>query len=89
MCKYCNREHNEIELCKPTRRSFFFLGLASLAAVAVGQVDLKEIHPWVYKPALTETQILAIELQKLIPGLKTLFERDDVFYSAIKDKLII
>lgn len=32
----------------------------------------------------TETQILAMELERLIPSLRSLFERDETFYRAIR-----
>jgi hypothetical protein len=37
------------------------------------------------KPILNETQILAMELEKLIPGLSQLFERDNAFYEPIRN----
>lgn len=37
---------------------------------------------------LTESQIIAIEMQRILPKLKGLFERDDTFYRLIsKEKL--
>lgn len=34
--------------------------------------------------ALTESQIVAIELEKIVPKVKHMFERDDAFYTMIK-----
>jgi hypothetical protein len=34
---------------------------------------------------LTEAQIVAMELERMIPHLKDLFERDDVFYRQIEN----
>jgi len=37
------------------------------------------------KPVLNETQLLAMELEKLIPGLSQLFKRDNAFYESIRN----
>lgn len=38
--------------------------------------------PWIHKPSIAE--IIATEQLRLIPRVKELFERDDVFYMNIK-----
>lgn len=86
-CKYCKQEHEETELCKPTRRSFFFLGFASLAAIAVGKVTLDKLvsneFDCVY---MSESDIISAELDKIMKRVPELFERDDVFFSTLKEK---
>src|SRR5579859_866807 len=36
--------------------------------------------------ALVESQVTALELERVIPKVRTLFERDDMFYSNIKKR---
>lgn len=36
---------------------------------------------WIHKPSTSE--ILALELKRIMPKLKELFERDDMFYKLI------
>src|SRR5215469_11853394 len=36
--------------------------------------------------ALTESQVVALELERVIPKLRTLFERDDKFFSQVEKK---
>ena len=43
------------------------------------------VVPTVVSP-LTTSQIVAMELERIIPQLKMIFERDDVFYKAIKSR---
>lgn len=33
---------------------------------------------------ITASEIIALEMQRIIPRIRDLFERDDLFYSAIK-----
>lgn len=40
------------------------------------------------KPGLTESQIIAIEMERILPNIKSLFDRSDTFYKLInKEKL--
>jgi len=39
--------------------------------------------PWIYKPSLTTSQIIAIEMERVLPKIKEMFERDDYFYMRI------
>jgi len=36
--------------------------------------------------AVTESQVVALELERVIPKIQTLFERDDLFFSTIKKR---
>ena len=36
--------------------------------------------------AVTESQVAALELEKVIPKVRVLFERDDKFYAHIKKR---
>jgi hypothetical protein len=36
-----------------------------------------------YKPGISMAQIISIEMERIIPKLKMLFERDDLFYRAL------
>lgn len=36
--------------------------------------------------AAAENQVVALELEKVVPDVRTLFERDDMFYATIKSK---
>src|SRR5215203_1467709 len=36
--------------------------------------------------AVTESQVVALELERVIPKIQTLFERDDLFFSNIKKR---
>ena len=38
--------------------------------------------------ALTESQVVALELERVIPEIRTLFDRDDTFFQSIKGKNI-
>jgi hypothetical protein len=35
-------------------------------------------------PSLSLSEIVAIELERIIPHLRTIFEREDTFYSSLK-----
>lgn len=37
---------------------------------------------WIHKPSIAE--IIAVEQLRLIPNIKALFERDDLFYKSIE-----
>lgn len=37
-------------------------------------------------PTISISQIVAIELERIVPKIQTLFERDDIFYRAIRSK---
>ena len=34
---------------------------------------------------ITTSQIIALELERIVPKIRDLFERDDLFYSALKE----
>lgn len=38
---------------------------------------------------LTESQIIAIELERILPKIKVLFERDDTFFEALSKKSVV
>lgn len=40
--------------------------------------------PTIYR--LTESQIVALELERILPHIRTLFERDDIFYRILSKK---
>lgn len=40
--------------------------------------------PWIHKPSLAE--IIAVEQLRVLPHIKSLFERDDLFYASIKKR---
>lgn len=75
------------------RRSFLRL----LALGVVGQqLDIDRLlripgQKTIFLPIihrLTESQIVALELERILPKIRTLFERDDIFYKAIKSRNI-
>lgn len=82
-CKYCNEVHTITELCKLTRRKFFFMfGIATAGLLIAPNIVIAQPKIEV----LSAAQIFAMELDKMVPNLKTLFERDDVFYSMLKSR---
>jgi len=68
-----------------SRRKFFFFGLA--AGVGLLLPDRK-IWTWdrtrIY--VISESDIVAAELNKMLPHIKNLFDRDDIFYNTIRSK---
>lgn len=42
-------------------------------------------HIWVPLPSRTD-EVIAIEIERLLPKIKDLFERDDIFYKHLKSK---
>lgn len=75
------------------RRNFLkFLMSGAAGIAAYDTLDLEKllwvkgetiVVPSSYTPALTVSQIVAIEMERIIPTLRTLFERDDIFYKEI------
>lgn len=70
------------------RRSFLKL----LAAGVIGhELDIDRLL-WVpgqkkiflSSPGISLSQIIALEMERIAPQLQSLFERDDVFYKALK-----
>src|SRR5262245_23926245 len=41
-------------------------------------------RPWIYRP--TTSQIVALELERILPKIQQLFEQDDLFYRAIRSR---
>lgn len=71
-----------------TRRTFFKM----IAMGAAGMVVDPELLLWkpgaktIFLPptGMTMAQVIDIEMARIIPRIRDLFERDDLFYSAIK-----
>jgi hypothetical protein len=77
------------------RRSFFKASIAALAGLAIDPEELL----WVpsrsrifvpsnlIRPNISE--IVALEMERMLPYVRTLFERDDTFYSILQKKTTI
>ena len=74
------------------RRDFIKYLLTTAAASTIDYEQLLWIPsqqiavPTIYKPKLSD--IIAIELERILPQMRTLFERDDVFYQAISERSV-
>ena len=74
-----------------------FLRLLALGLVG-SQVDVDKLlwvpgekkiflpTPSIYK--LSDAQIVALEMERILPQIRTLFERDDIFYKFIEKRHI-
>jgi hypothetical protein len=74
---------------QPTRRDFLKFLLATPIATTLDVEKLLWIPEKtiiVLSPIkrLTESQIISIELERITPMLKSLFERDNMFYEIMK-----
>ena len=76
-----------------TRRSFLKL----LALGVIGhELDIDRLlwvpgQKTIFLPAskgVSLSEIVALEMERMIPKLRTLFERDDMFYTAIKTRQV-
>lgn len=83
-CKFCNQEHEVEELCKISRRSFFFFSTAALITLSTAKLSLPSP-----KKILTESEIIITELEAIMPPINSLFDKDDIFYRTIKSQQII
>lgn len=66
------------------RRQFLaMLGLAAPAAVLLKQNLVNPLARRIKRRRMTESEIVAAELERIEPLLADLFERDDVFFKRI------
>ena len=75
------------------RRNFLkFLMSGAAGIAAYDTLDLDKllwvkgetiVVPSSYTPTMSMAQIVAIEMERIIPTLRILFERDDLFYKEI------
>jgi len=77
-----------------TRRHFLNLIALGVAGLHVKEIDVDQllwvpgkkkifIPPSPVSSGMSYHQIIDLELQRIIPHLKTLFERDDTFYKVL------
>jgi hypothetical protein len=78
------------------RRAFISLLMSSAAAHTLDIDKLLWIpgQKTIFLPSksihrLTESQIIALEIERLTPRIKELFERDDVFYTTLRSRTMI
>lgn len=69
-----------------TRRKFFFFGLAAGVGLFLPKVEPIYIWDKTRIDFISEADIVNMELNRLAPHLKTLFEADDIFFSIIKNR---
>lgn len=79
------------------RRHFLKLLTLGVAGLHVTEIDVDQLL-WVpgkkkiflppnpMRTGMSYAQIVDIELQRVIPHIRTLFERDDNFYQILSDK---
>jgi hypothetical protein len=73
------------------RREFFKLAALGIEALAAHELDLDKLL-WVpgqkkiFVPAnnVSLSDIVSVELERMIPKIQALFERDDYFYSILQ-----
>jgi len=75
-----------------SRRTFLrFLASGVAGTVASAELDIDRLL-WIpgtktffipNNPTISMSQIVAMEMERILPRLVTLFERDDIFYKAL------
>jgi hypothetical protein len=93
-CKYCKQEHDSSELCKPSRRTFLFLSSAAITGALLinklGTEGLTKLGGSIRYAnnqgvVLTESQIVAMELEKVAKQLPYLFEVEDHYFGKLME----
>lgn len=70
------------------RREFFRLGAAAIAGLAIDPEELLWVpsRSRIFVPGiarLSTSQIVAAEMERILPHVRTLFQRDDLFYRSL------
>jgi len=70
-----------------TRRKFFFFGLAAGIGLFLPENKILPLHWDLTRiDVISEIDILNMEMNKMLPKIKDLFEHDDLFFKMIRNK---
>lgn len=69
-----------------TRRKFFFFGLAAGVGLFLPETKIELVWDKTRVDFISEIDIVNMELNRLMPHMKTLFEQDDIFFSILKER---
>lgn len=96
LLKYWKRwltPEEEKQLEDPTRRVFCFMGIATVASLYLPKTfrssfkgvdyEVPWQNPWAEDPM---AQTIALQLERVRDKLPLLYERDDIFFKAIKNR---